>query len=79
MKRSIPNLVSHISGLGVAPLFSYFPKPAFFAKTGMYRCISPETSMFLTTIFLCLPQLKSLSSTPDVFLAAQLNNFEGRF
>jgi hypothetical protein len=46
MKRSIPNLVSHISGLGVAPLFSYFPKPAFFAKTGMYRCISPETSMF---------------------------------
>jgi hypothetical protein len=32
MKRSIPNLVSHISGLGVAPLFSYFPKPAFFCQ-----------------------------------------------
>jgi hypothetical protein len=46
----------------------------------MYRCISPETSMFLTLYFLAFnPQLKSLSSTPDVFLAAQLNNFEGRF
>jgi hypothetical protein len=60
--------------------FSYFPKPAFFAKTGMYRCISPETSMFLTTIFyMLLIPIEIVEFYPRRFLAAQLNNFEGRF
>jgi hypothetical protein len=52
MKRSIPNLVSHISGLGVA-LFSYFPKPAFFAKTGMSVHFTRNFNV-LTTIFYML-------------------------
>jgi hypothetical protein len=59
--------------------FSIFPKPAFFAKTGMYRCISPETSMFYYYIFMLLITIEIVEFYPDVFLAAQLNNFEGRF
>jgi hypothetical protein len=39
------------SSLVLHHFFSDFSKTAFFAKTGMYRCISPETSMFFT-IFL---------------------------
>src|SRR5690606_36557381 len=82
MKRSIPNFVSPYLRAWCFTTFSpIFPYPAFFAKTGMYRCISPLTSTFFTTTFLYAfnPQLKSCSFTPDVRRAAQLKSFDGRF
>jgi hypothetical protein len=81
MKRSIPNLVSHIFGLGVAPLFSYFSKTGIFCQNRNVSVHFTRNFNVLTTIFFIAfnPQLKSLSSTQTFFLAAQLNNFEGRF
>src|SRR5690554_1893886 len=48
---------------------------------GMYRCISPYTSMEWTTLlrYALSPQLKSWRGIREIFRAAQLNNFEGRF
>jgi hypothetical protein len=55
--------------------------PSFFANTGMYLCISPLTFTVLITSFLYAfnPQLKSCNLSPDVFLAAALNNLDGMF
>src|SRR6056297_3835151 len=82
MKRSAPNFVEPYFLAWCCTTFSVMSKkPAFLAKTGIYRCISPETSMVFTTLWLkaLSPQLKSCNFTPEVFRAAQLNNLEGMF
>ena len=48
--RLIPNLLTPCSRLRCCTTFSpIFVNPAFFAKNGIYRCISLNTSMFFTT------------------------------
>src|SRR5690349_12439437 len=53
--------------------------PDHFAITGMYRCISPYTSIFFTTfsLYAFSPQLKSCNLMPVVFVVTQLKNLEG--
>ena len=47
----------------------------------MYLCISPYTSMFLTTSlrYALSPQFMSWRRMPVIFLAVALYSFEGRF
>src|SRR5690606_18846279 len=82
MNRSAPNLVDPYFRAWWWTTFSeILVKPAFLANTGMYRCISPDTSMVLTTSpsKALSPQLKSCNLTPEVVLAAQLKSLEGMF
>ena len=82
VKRSAPNFVlPYLRGWCCTIFSPIFVNPALLANTGMYRCISPVTSMFFTTSFLYAlsPQLKSFNWTPEVFLAAQLNILDGKF
>src|SRR5690606_3016512 len=81
-KRSHPNLVTPYLRARCSTTFSpIFLKPDHLASMGIYRCISPYISMLFTTFFLYAfkPQLKSCSFIPELFLAAALNNFDGRF
>ncbi len=53
IKRFIPNLVTPYFRAWCATTFSsILVNPAFLANTGMYRCISPCTSIFFITSFL---------------------------
>src|SRR5256885_4883127 len=58
-----------------------FLKPAHFASTGIYRCISPYTSMPFTVrlLYAFNPQLKSCRRIPETALVMALKNFEGIF
>src|SRR5450432_4126128 len=57
-----------------------FLKPAHLAINGIYRCISPYTSIFFTTFFRYAfkPQLKSCNLIFDTLEVTQLKNREGR-
>ena len=52
---------------------------AVFAICGIYRCISPYTSILFTSSFLYAfnPQLKSCNSIPVICAVVQLKNLEG--
>ena len=53
IKRLIPNFVSPYFLAWCCTTFSpIFLNPSFWAKTGIYRCISPLTFTFFTTVFL---------------------------
>src|SRR5438105_14265934 len=78
--RSQPNLVMpYFLGLCSTTFSPIFLNPAHFAITGMYRCISPYTSILFTTFSLYAfnPQLKSCNLIFDTLLVTQLKNREG--
>src|SRR5689334_5727307 len=80
--RSQPNLETpYLRGRCSTTFSPIFLKPAHFASTGMYRCISPYTSMLFTTFLLydLRPQLKSCNCIPDIPRVTALKNLEGIF
>jgi hypothetical protein len=80
MKRSIPNLVSIFRAWCCTTFSPIFQNRHFLPKQECIGAFHQKLQCFNYYILYAFnPQLKSLSSTPDVFLAAQLNNFEGRF
>src|SRR5215470_9362813 len=56
-----------------------FLNPAHFASNGMYRCISPYTSILFTTftLYAFSPQLKSCNFIFETRAVNQLKNLEG--